>query len=89
MNSAMECESRNLNSLAKLINTQSKFFGQKKARLKRAFFDKTRKTYNLAKILATVSPIAAGVGAIVTPKSKSISTFSAADSPEAEIIAPA
>jgi len=43
----------------------------------------------LANIFAMVSPIADGVGAMVTPKSCNISTFSAADSPEDEIIAPA
>jgi hypothetical protein len=45
--------------------------------------------FNPANTLATVSPIADGVGQIVTPKSLSIATFSAALSPAEEIIAPA
>jgi hypothetical protein len=43
----------------------------------------------LAKTFATVSPIAEGVGLIVTPNSLSMATFSAALSPAEEIIAPA
>src|SRR6056297_759750 len=40
-------------------------------------------------ILATVSPKADGVGTMVTPELLRISTFSCADSPKAETIAPA
>ena len=45
--------------------------------------------YILASTAATVAPIAAGVGQIITPNSFSIATFSAALSPTDEIIAPA
>jgi len=45
--------------------------------------------YKSANTLATVSPIAEGVGAMVTPSSLSLATFSSADSPDEEIIAPA
>src|SRR5262249_53186716 len=38
---------------------------------------------------ATLEPISDGVGAMVTPQPCRISTFSAADSPNAETIAPA
>src|SRR6056297_922917 len=42
-----------------------------------------------ATICATVSPKADGVGTMATPASFRISTFSCADSPKAETIAPA
>ena len=45
--------------------------------------------YILANTAATVSPMAAGVGQIITPNSLSMATFSAAPSSADEIIAPA
>jgi hypothetical protein len=62
---------------------------QEKRDFLRSRFSLQKFYFNPAKTFATVSPIAAGVGQIVTPKSLNIATFSAALSPADEIIAPA